>query len=79
MHPSTTAPIPACESSLPIEAAELGADSLVSEADCAVPGGEPVEAARVRAPVPVEVGREARAVEDYAINGLTRSGLDRVT
>jgi hypothetical protein len=76
MHPSTTAPIPACESSLPIEAAELEADSLVSEAGWAVLGVEP---ARVRAPVPVEVGREARAVEDYAVNGLARSGLDRVT
>jgi hypothetical protein len=79
MHPSTTAPIPACESSLPIEAAEFDADSLVSEAGWAVLGVEPVEAARVRAPVPEEVGREERAVEDYAVNGSRRSGPDRVT
>lgn len=78
MHPRTTAPIPACESSLPIEAAELEADSLVSEAGWAVLGVEPEEA-RVIAPVPEEVGREERAVEDYAVNGLTCSGLDRVT
>lgn len=42
----------------------MEADSLVSEAGWAVLGDEPVEAARVRAPVPVEVGREERAVED---------------
>jgi hypothetical protein len=42
----------------------LEADSLVSEADWAVLGIEPVEEARVRAPVPDEVGREERAVED---------------
>jgi hypothetical protein len=79
MHPSTTAPIPACESSLPIEAAELEADSLVSEAGWAVLGVEPVEEIRVRAPVPVEIGREERAVEDYAVNGSRRSGLVQVT
>ena len=57
----------------------MEADSLVSEAGWAVLGVEPVEEARVIAPVPEEVGREERAVEDYAVNGLTRSGLDRVT